>query len=81
MKSSIRISNYVAKLETNVFPVGNVMVRGIMGYMIAGSFSVSLQLTNNCVSPVFKIADTENPWVLIGKYKRPCCVLVLLSSD
>ena len=51
-----------------------------MGCMVANSFFASLQLTNDYVKPVSNIADTENPWVLISKHKRPNCTLTLLSD-
>ena len=31
------------------------------------------------MAPVSNIADTVNPWVFIGKYKRPYCILMLLK--
>ena len=81
MKLSISIYNYIAKVATNVLSISNVTVRGTVGCMVADSFSASLQLTHNHMESVSNIADTENPWVLIGKNKRPCCTLILLSSD
>ena len=79
MKSSISIFRLIAIVATNVFPIGNVAVRGFMVYMVAGSFSASLLLTNDHVAPVSSIADIVNLWVFIGKYKRLCCILMLLS--
>ena len=67
-------------MATNVFSVGNVIFRGIMVDTVASSFSASLQLINDHVAPVSNIANTENSWVLIGKYKRPYCILILLCS-
>ena len=80
MKLSIGISNYISEVATNVFPIGKITVRGIMVCTIAGRFFASLQLTNNCVEPVSSIADITNPWILIGKYKRLYCILILLNS-
>ena len=37
-----------------------------MGYAVAGS----LLLTYDHMAPVSNIADTVNPWVFIGKYKK-----------
>ena len=50
-------------MATIVFPVGNITIRGIVVYMVAGSFAASLQLTNDHVAPVSKISGTANPWV------------------
>ena len=80
MKSSIRKTNYIAKVATNTLPIGNIIVRVIMFCMFSGSFSASLQLINDCVAPVSNIANTGNLWVLIIKYKRSCCILMLLNS-
>ena len=80
MKLSISISNYISKLATNVLNIGNRTVRGIVGCVLARSFSASLQITNDHMAPVSNIADTVNLWVLIGKYKRPCCIPIVLSS-
>ena len=55
--------NISANVVTNVFPIGNVMVRAIMVYTVAGSFSASLRLVNDCTEPVSNIVDTGNPWV------------------
>ena len=46
-----------------VFPVVNIMVRGVMVYTMAGSFAANLWLKNDCVVPVSSIAGTENTWV------------------
>ena len=73
------MSKFITILASNVFPIGNVMVRGFMVYIVAGSFFASLQLTNNYMAPVSSIADTENFLVLTGKYKIPHCILMLLS--
>ena len=61
MKSSINISNFMADGATSVFLVGNIMVKGIMGCMVASSFSASLLLTNNRMVPVSNIASAANP--------------------
>ena len=66
-------------MATSVFPVGSIMLKGIMGCTVAASFSASLQLTNNYIAPVSNIADTVNPWLWIGLYKRPCWVSMLLN--
>ena len=50
-------------MATIVFPIGNIMVRGVQVYTIAGSFAASLWLINNHVAPVASIAGTENPQV------------------
>ena len=55
------MSNCIANVATNVFPIGNIMVKGIMDCMVAGSFPASLQLTNDRVAPVSNIAGTVNP--------------------
>ena len=63
LKSSMSMSIFFIYMATNVFPIGNIMVKGIMVCMVAGSFSASLQLTNNRVVPVFNMAGTVNLWV------------------
>ena len=50
-----------------------------MGCTVGNSFSAGLHLINDCKAPVSNIADTGNPWILIGKYKKLHCVLMLLS--
>ena len=75
MKLSISISNYTAIVATNVLPIGNVIVRGIVVCTAASSFSASLQLTNNHVTLVPNLDDSVNLWVLIIKYKRLYYVL------
>ena len=57
------MSNYMSNVATSVFPVGNITVKGIMGCTVAGSFSASFQLTNDCITPVFNMAGTLNLWV------------------
>ena len=42
MKSSISMSNSISIVETNVYPVGNITVRGFVICTVAGSFSASL---------------------------------------
>ena len=42
MKLSISISNWTTDVAIIVFPIGNVTVRGIMVYTIAGSFATNL---------------------------------------
>ena len=79
MKSSISISNYIAQIATNILPTGNVIVRGVVYFIVAGSFSASFQLTNNHIAPMFKIPDSANSWVLTGKFKRSHCILWLHS--
>ena len=66
-------------VATNILPFGNIMVKGIMGCTVVGSFSASLQLTNGCVTPVSNIAATANPLVWIGKYNRPYCIVMHLT--
>ena len=44
-----------------VFPVGNVTIRGVIVYTIAGSFAANLQLTNDWIAPMSSIAGTANP--------------------
>ena len=53
----------MAYVATNIFPVGIVMVKGVMGYMVAGSFYTSLGITNDCIVSVSNMADTAHPWV------------------
>ena len=72
--------NYTTEVATNVFPTGSIMVRRFVVCAVAGSFSASLQLANDCMALMSNIANTENLWVLIGKYKRPCYVVMLLNS-
>ena len=36
------MSNYMADMVTNVFLVGNITVKGVVGCTVAGSFSTSL---------------------------------------
>ena len=55
--------NCVANVATNIFPVGNIIVKSIVVYMVAGSFAASLQLTNDHMAPVSNIARTANLWV------------------
>ena len=57
------ISNWIAYVATIVFPIGNVIVRGIVACMVAGSFAANFQLTNDHIAPVSNIAGTANPWV------------------
>ena len=57
------MSNSISNVATNVFPISNITVKGIIGYEVAGSFSASLQLTNNRMVPVSNIAGTANLWV------------------
>ena len=57
------MSNYLADVATNVFPGGYIMVKGIMSCTVVGSFSASLQLTNNHVAPVCNKARKANLWV------------------
>ena len=56
------IFSYVANMATSVFSIGNVIVIGIMVYMVAGIFSASLWLTNDHMAPVSNMAGTANPW-------------------
>ena len=74
------MSNYASKVATNIFPIGIVMVRSIVVCMVAGSFSASLWLINDCMAPLSKIANTANLRVLVSKNKRLCCILMLLKS-
>ena len=57
------MSNYMDDVAINVFPVGNGMVKGAMGCMVVGSFSASLQLTNDHEVHVSNMAGTVNTWV------------------
>ena len=50
----------MTNVATSVFPVGNVIIKDVGGCTVAGSFSASLQLTNNHVAPVFNTTDTAN---------------------
>ena len=54
------MSNCLVNVATNVFPVGNITVKGVVVCTVVGSFSASLQLTNDYVVPVSNIAGTEN---------------------
>ena len=54
------MSKYIANVATNVFPIGKIMVKGILGCMVANSFVASLQLSNDHVVPVSSIAGTAN---------------------
>ena len=60
MKVSISMSNYIAIVATNVFPIGNATIKGIMVCMVAGSFSTNLWLTNDHVAPTSNIAEIVN---------------------
>ena len=53
----------IADVATMFSLVGNVMVKGVVVCMVAGSFTASLQLTNDRVAPVSNIAGTANLWV------------------
>ena len=44
-----------------VFPVGNITVRGVIVYTIAGSFVANLWLTNDHIAPMSSITGTANP--------------------
>ena len=79
MKSSISISNWTADVAIIVFPVGNVTIRGVMVYTIAGSFAANLWLMKDHVAPVSSISGTVNPWVWMDKYNRPHCICMLLT--
>ena len=68
-------------MATNIFLIGNIMVRGIVVCIVASSFSASLQLANDHVVTVSNITDTANPWVLTGEYNRPHCILMLLNCS
>ena len=74
------MSNWIADVVAIVFPVGNVTVRGVVVYTVAGSCAANLWLTNDRVAPVSSMAGTANPWVYTDRYKRPCCVCMLLSN-
>ena len=75
------IYNCIAQVVPSILPIGSIMVRGITSCMVTGSLSASLGLINNHVVLVSNIADIENPWVLIGKYKKPYCILMSLSFN
>ena len=77
----MNISNYIARVATNVLLVDSITNIDIISYAVTNSFSTSQQLTNNYIAPVSNIADTKNLWVLLAKYKRPCCILILLSFN
>ena len=53
----------MANVATNIFPVGNITVKGVVVCMVAGSFAASSQLTNDCMAPMYNNAGTTNPWV------------------
>ena len=53
----------MANVATNIFPVGNTTVKGVVVYTVAGSFSSSFQQTNDHMVPVSNIAGTVNQWV------------------
>ena len=80
MNLSISISNWIADVVVIVFPVGNVTVRGDIVYTVAGNCAANLRLTNDRIAPVSSMAGTENPWVYTDRYKRPCCICMLLSN-
>ena len=73
------MSNFVADVATNVFPVSNIIVKGVVVCMVANRFAANLQLKIDLVAPVSNIAGIMNPRVWIGKYNRPCCILTLLN--
>ena len=50
-------------MAANVFPISNVVIKGVMDCMVAGSFAASLWLANERVVPTSNIAGTANPWV------------------
>ena len=66
---------------TIVFPISNVIVKGVVVCTVASSFATSLPLTNDHIAPVSNIAGNANLWVLTGKYNRPHCILMLLNYD
>ena len=80
MKSSISISNWIADVVVIVFPVGNITVRGVVVYTVAGSCAANLWLTNDRIAPMSSMAGTANPWVYTDRYKRPRCICTLLSN-
>ena len=43
-----------------VFLVGNVTIRGVVIYTIAGSFAANLWLTNDYIAPMSSISGTAN---------------------
>ena len=43
-----------------VFPVGNITIRGVIVYTIAGSFAANIWLTNDRIAPMSSIAGTAN---------------------
>ena len=57
------MSNCIANVATNIFPVGNITFKGVVVCTVAASFDASLQLTNDHVAPVSNIVGTVNPWV------------------
>ena len=50
-------------MATLVFHIGKVIVRGVVVYTVAGSFTANFQLTNNHMAPVSNITGAANPWV------------------
>ena len=80
MKSSISISNWIADVVVIVFPVGNITVRGAVVCTVAGNCAANLRLTNDRIAPVSSMAGIANPWVYTDRYKRPCCICILLSN-
>ena len=81
MKSSISISNWIADVVVIISPVGNVTIRGVVVYTVAGSCAANLWLMNDHIAPMSSIAGTANPWVYTDRYKRPHCICVLLSNS
>ena len=57
------MSNCIANIATNVFHIGNIIVKNFISCTIAGSFAASFLLTNNRVAPVSIIAGTAKPLV------------------
>ena len=74
------MSNWMADIVVIVFPVGNITIRSIVVYTVAGSCAANLWLTNDHVASMSSMAGTANPWVYTDRYKRPCCICALLSN-
>ena len=55
------MSNWIADVVVIIFPVGNITVRGVIVYTVAGSCAANLCLTNDFVAPMSSMAGTANP--------------------
>ena len=75
------MSSCIAAVATNVFHIGNVMVKGIVVCSVAGSFAASLRLTNDCIVPVSNILALKiRGYELVstrGHVTYSCCSIVV----